>query len=81
MELYLRPLPTLGRTGRQGRPPSFKRTGGDASGYQAVEGLMALRIIIPCMLMADKGYDGDAVRETLLFHGILPVILPRANRS
>ncbi|MDT0576561.1 hypothetical protein RM533_10230 [Croceicoccus sp. F390] len=30
-------------------------------------------------LLADKGYDSDAVRETLLLHNILPVI-PEANR-
>lgn len=35
----------------------------------------------PRMLLADKGYDGDAVCEGLLFHGILPVIPPRSNRS
>lgn len=42
---------------------------------------MALPVAIPRMLLADKGYDGDAVRENLLFHGVLPVIPPRANRS
>jgi len=31
-------------------------------------------------MLADKGYDSDAVRETLLLHGILPVIPPKANR-
>ena len=33
------------------------------------------------MLLADKGYDGDTVRQSLLIHGILPVIPPRSNRS
>jgi len=33
------------------------------------------------MLLANKGYDGDAVLEGLLIHGILPVIPPRSNRS
>ncbi len=42
---------------------------------------MALPTATPRMLLADKGYDGDAVRENLLFHGILPVIPPRSNRS
>jgi IS5 family transposase len=32
------------------------------------------------MMLADKGYDGDDVRSSLLMHGILPVILPKANR-
>ena len=34
----------------------------------------------PNALLADKGYDGDAVREDLLFRGILPIIPPKANR-
>ncbi len=34
----------------------------------------------PRALLADKGYDGDAVREDLLWRGILPVITPKANR-
>jgi len=32
-------------------------------------------------LLADKGYDGDAVREGLLLRGILPVIPPKTNRK
>ena len=31
-------------------------------------------------MLADKGYDGDSVRETLLLRGILPIIPPKANR-
>lgn len=42
---------------------------------------MALPLARPRLLLADKGYDGDAVREGLLVHGILPVIPPRANRA
>lgn len=42
---------------------------------------MALPTATPRMLLADNGYDGDTVRENLLFHGILPVIPPRSNRS
>ena len=42
---------------------------------------MALPLAKPRLLLADKGYDGDAVREGLLIHGILPVIPPRSNRS
>jgi IS5 family transposase len=33
------------------------------------------------MMLADKGYDGDDVRSSLLMHGILPVIPPKANRK
>lgn len=32
------------------------------------------------LILADKGYDGDAVREALLHVGILPVIPPKSNR-
>lgn len=31
-------------------------------------------------MLADKGFDGDDVRSSLLLKGILPVIPPRANR-
>jgi len=34
----------------------------------------------PKALLADKGYDGDALRETLLLHNILPVIPSKASR-
>ena len=42
---------------------------------------MALPVNKPKALLADKGYDGDAVREALLLQGILPVIPPKANRK
>lgn len=32
-------------------------------------------------MLADKGYDGDDVRATLLMSGVLPVIPPRSNRK
>ena len=41
---------------------------------------MAIPVAKPKALLADKGYDGDAVRENLLMHGILPIIPPKANR-
>jgi transposase len=41
---------------------------------------MAIPVAKPKALLADKGYDGDAVRENLLMHDILPIIPPRANR-
>nr|WP_268925834.1 transposase [Stappia albiluteola] len=33
----------------------------------------------PRLMLADKGYDGDTIREALLPQGILPVIPPRSN--
>ncbi len=41
---------------------------------------MAIPVAKPKALLADKGYDGDAVRENLLMQGILPIIPPKANR-
>jgi transposase len=32
-------------------------------------------------MLADKGYDGDEVRASLLMKGIMPVIPPKANRK
>jgi transposase len=31
-------------------------------------------------MIADKGYDADAIREELLFHGVEPVIPSKSNR-
>lgn len=31
-------------------------------------------------MIADKGYDADAIREELLFHGVEPVIPSKINR-
>jgi len=32
-------------------------------------------------MLADKGYDSDDVRASLLLKGILPIIPPKANRK
>ncbi len=34
----------------------------------------------PRLFLADKGYDGDAVRQSLLLAGISLVIPPKSNR-
>jgi IS5 family transposase len=56
-------------------------TGGEVSDYKAVPALLNLPMTQPKMMLADKGYDGDDVRSSLLMHGILPVIPPKANRK
>jgi transposase len=56
-------------------------TGGEASDHAAVPALMAMPVGKPRLLLADKAYDGDAVRQDLLLSGILPVIPPKANRK
>ena len=42
---------------------------------------MAIPVATPKALLADKGYDGDHFRESLLTRGILPIIPPRSNRK
>ena len=42
---------------------------------------MAIPVTPPKALLADKGYDGDRFRESLLIRGILPIIPPRSNRK
>lgn len=49
--------------------------------YAAAEPLMEIPVAAPKALLADKGYDGDRFRESLLIRGILPIILPRSNRK
>lgn len=34
----------------------------------------------PRLMLADKGYDGGEVRQSLLMRGVMPVIPPKANR-
>ena len=43
--------------------------------------MRALADAHPRHLIADKGYDSDAIRESLIADGIRPVIPPRANRK
>lgn len=56
-------------------------TGGETSDYKAVDELFALPVAKPKRMLADKGYDSDEVRFSLLVKGILPVIPPRSNRQ
>ena len=69
------------RSDNQGRPLGFILTGGEASDYTAAEPLIAVPAATPRGLLADKGYDGDRFRESLLVCGILPIIPPRSNRE
>jgi transposase len=55
-------------------------TGGEVSDYRAVPALLAMPVAKPRLMLADKGYDGDEVRQSLLMRGVMPVIPPKANR-
>ena len=59
----------------------FHLTGGEAADCTAFEDLRALAETHPDHLLADKGYDSDAIRASLIANGIRPVIPPRANRK
>ena len=69
------------RCDNQGLPVGFILTGGEASDYTAAEPLMAIPVATPKALLADKGYDGNRFRDSLLVRGILPIIPPRSNRK
>jgi transposase len=43
--------------------------------------LLDMPVAKPQAMLADKGYDGDNVRASLLIKGILPVIPPKSNRK
>lgn len=42
---------------------------------------MEIPVAAPKALLADKGYDADRFRESLLIRSILPIIPPRFNRK
>lgn len=69
------------RADNQGRSLGFLLTGGETSDYGTVDDLMALPLPKPKGLLADKGHDGDRLRENPLLRGILPIIPPRSNRK
>lgn len=68
-------------TDGQERPLGFVFTGAEAWDYNAVEDLMSIRVKKPRLLLADKYYDGDNIRDALLCSDIKPVIPPKENRK
>ena len=69
------------RTDAKGRPLVFELTGGQAHEVKGYDALMELFEAQPEKLLADKGYDSDAIRDDLEERGIEPVIPPKANRK
>jgi putative transposase len=61
-----------------GNPVALSLTPGQAADITQAEPL--LDQVAPDALLADKGYDSDALVETLQKRGIAPVIPPKANR-
>jgi transposase len=64
-----------------GRPLGFHLTGGEAADCKSYEVLIDLPEATPAALLADKGYDSNAIRADLKARGIRAVIPPRSNRS
>lgn len=64
-----------------GRPLGFVLTGGQVHDAKAFLELLRLVGERVRAMLADKGYDSDAIREALLGCGSLPVIPPKANRK
>jgi transposase len=65
----------------KGRPVGFVLTPGqthDNQGFLPLLRLIGERILA---MIADKGYDADAIREELNFNGIEAVIPPKSNRK
>jgi transposase len=64
-----------------GLPLAFHLTGGEAADCTQFETLTALAEARPGYLIADKGYDSDAIRGSLHEAGVRPAIPPRSNRK
>jgi transposase len=71
---------TRGRIIALGRPVAFHLTGGEAADCKAYDALIDLPERAPNALLADKGYDADAIRADLAERKIEAVIPGRSNR-
>ncbi len=63
-----------------GRPLAFHLTVGEAADCKAFDALIDLPERAPDALLADKGYDADAIRSDLAKRNIEAVIAGRSNR-
>jgi transposase len=63
-----------------GRPLAFHLTVGEAADCKAYDALIGLPERTPDALLADKGYDADAIRADLAERKIEAVIPGRSNR-
>ena len=69
------------RTNSIGLPIAVTLSAGEASDYKGYEPLMLEPGPEPKVLIADKGYDSDAIREDLIARQVAPVIPMRRNRK
>ncbi len=64
----------------RGRPIKLHLTAGQKSDIEAAPGLIA-DIPAGAMLLADKGYDANSLREAVMAQGAWANIPPKANRK
>ena len=66
-------------TDEHGRPQAFYLTGGQAADCRAAEAVLHL---VPegALVIADRGYDTNRVRDTIAERGAAPNIPPKINR-
>ncbi len=64
-----------------GMPVAVDVTPGEAHDVTAYDGLMEQRDSDPGALLADKGYDSDAIRQDLRDRGASPEIPTKSNRT
>jgi transposase len=65
----------------RGRPLGFHLTGGEKADCKSYDTLIDLPEQRPDAMLADKGYDTDAIRADLKARGIRAVIPPRSHRT
>jgi transposase len=56
-------------------------TAGQTSDYLGFDLVMADNMPTPSVLLADRGYDADSIRETMDKRDVLPVIPMRKSRN
>ena len=56
-------------------------TPGQTSNYLGFDLLMADNLPLPSVLLADRGYDADKIRESMEARDVLPVIPIRKSRK
>jgi transposase len=69
------------RTNGIGLPVAITLSPGEASDVKGYGPVMDEPGPVPKVLIADKGYDSDAIRENLAARGVTPVIPHRRNRK
>src|SRR6266853_5873907 len=73
--------PLIALLSARGIPLVFHLTPGEAADCTAFEEVIALAEERPAYLLADKGYDSDAIRASLHEAGIRSCIPPKSNRK